>query len=349
MTFSKYLLASAISLTLLISGCKSRHEKRGDDFLKEGKIKNALLSYTKAEKDGKVSKEFNDNFARAYTQMMGQITKKEPTADVLRIYREEIPKRLENTKDTEAVAEFVKQLCVTGKALIDLEDMTYVMEGFKSFKLAAEWSKKHNTAQADYKKAFSEVETIYSKKILEEAASAENSVAAEYSLLVGRFILPENEAIQTELDNIRVKNRSHFLIFQAAGIDNPSPNIDVNAYIIAFPALKIGGGSAAGELQVWNSSGNNFEFSGADFKLVGKDGTELAGKQTGVATCTSVELDPKTFQNKTEKFAVGKNAKLIVEGQCSLGMSWSYPSGFEPEYIMLKNEFGTGKKFLGKV
>jgi hypothetical protein len=347
MNLKKFSTAGALITLLVLSGCKSKLEKMGDEFLEQGKIRNAVTFYTKANAKGEVSEEFNDNFILAYTRMMDQVAKKDPASGAIRGYVEEIQKRIGECKRPEVTTEFVETLSKVARAQVEIggDDYGIILQAFAFFDIAKNVSKSQgNAGKAELDKNFSSVENKYLDMVISEAEGMESSVATEYKYLEAQNVIPDNQKLKEKLNEIRKKNRGDFLIFQAAGIEHPSPKVDIYSYVFAFPSVSITGTNTTGELQVWNSAGNNVEITAEEIFLVSTDGKKVAGKQIGNGTCTSPELD-KEFKNKTVNFT-GK-ALLIVEGNCSMKVSWTYDSGFTPDYVSWENEFGKGRKYLG--
>jgi hypothetical protein len=117
---------------------------------------------------------------------------------------------------------------------------------------------------------------------------------------------------------------------------------------MAMPTIKLTKNSLSGELQFWASTGNNTELDPSKIKLVSTDGKEVFAKgDTG--WCEAEVLVGKKGDEKIEKKQKkfkGKG-KLMNEFQCSVNVSFSYPSGFVPDYIEYKDNFGIGRKYLG--
>jgi len=342
-------LVMVLIAALVLSGCKGAYEKRGDEHLQEGRLRNALKNYMMAEEQGKISDEFHDNHAVALSRMVLALVKDNPTGANVRGYADEIKNKEENLKDPAKIKEVASNLAQAAKIQIanNYEMFGMILEGFQSLETAEALSKKAAEASAEVEAVRKEAEEIYTKQVLKMAEDMSNNVAKEYQLLLGQHVMPKNETIAKELNEVRKKNRGDFLIFQAAGIDRPSPKVETNSYVIAFPSLKIGPTSMSGELQAWNSSGNNTTLSADKITLVGTNGESVTAKQTGVGDCMTPELDKnKDYQNKRKRFNSGE-ALFITEGQCSMVVTFEYQSGFVPDYVMIKDQFGRGRKYLG--
>jgi hypothetical protein len=343
-------LGLVIALSFLM-GCKSTYEKRGDEHLAAGRLKNALINYNAAEEKGKLSEEFHDNHALALSQMMIKIVKDNSMSTAALGYYEAIEKKHREglLKNAPTVAQIAENLANAGALQVMQNDgqFGFVIEGYNNIKLANELVKAHSADGAKVKEARQKADDFYVKSVLDQA-NIESTVAAEYHLLLGKKMMPENKEILDALNAVRKKNRSDFLIFQAHGIERPSPLIDHNAYIMAFPSVKISNTGLAGELQLWNSAGNNTMLAAQNIKLVSTDGKEIEAKQTSVGKCTSPELDEKKdFINKENTYKPGEEMLFITEGKCNVGISYSFGSDFTPDYILYKDKFGEGRKYLG--
>lgn len=349
---TKKLFAVVVAAAfLMVSGCKSTYEKRGDEHLAAKRLKNALLNYNKAEEKGDVSEEFHDNHSLALSMLMAKLVKENALTTATLNYYEALQKKHKDglLKNAETAGQIAKNISFSGATQVIGADgqVGFIIEGFNNIKLAEEIVKAHGQGGNDVKDARSKAEASFEGSQLTLAGEMDNTVAQEYQLLLGAKLMPNSEKIKEALNAVRLKNRGDFLIFQAAGIDRPSPIVEVNSYVMAFPRIKVGPKGITAELQVWNSSGNNIKAQGEDFAVVSVDGKEAKGKQTSVAKCTSPELDEKTFENKENTFKAGQEMLFINEGKCSFNISFSYGSDFVPNYIVLKNKFGEGRKYLG--
>lgn len=340
---TRYLASLSLFAVVALSSCKSATEKRGDEHLKAGRLKNAMAMYTKAEQKGNVSKEFNDNFALAYIRMLAQIAKNDPMNGAILGYKTQIPKYLANTQNTAVVSEFINALIQVAKGQIKMGregNYSLVLEGFRALELAEEWSKKHSVEQGTLKAAKTEIEKDYVPYVLGLAKEESNSVAREYILLEAEVVMPDNAELQEALAKVRLENRGHFLIFEAVGVENPSPKVNKFGYIMAFPSLRIARTETRGEIQFWNSTGNNTTLDINNIKLFSKDGKEVVAKQTGNSSCTVSDPMAKT------RAPFRGTGKLLDEGQCSIMLSFSYGADFQPHFVEYRDGFGVGRKFL---
>ena len=162
---------------------------------------------------------------------------------------------------------------------------------------------------------------------------------------------PENADVKAALNKSRIGTRGYFLIFGEQIGEPVNRRIDKWGYVMAFPTIKIGPTSLAGELQFWASTGNNTELDPSKIKLVSTDGQEVVAKATG-GWCAAEVLVGKKGDEKIEKkrqnLKAGEKGKLMNEFQCSLNVSFTFGKGFVPDYVEYKDEFGIGRKYLGQ-
>jgi len=340
---NKKLLVLTFGLALALVGCKSKNESRGDEHLAEGRFMNAVRSYTAAEQAGSVSDEFYDNFTLAYVKVLGQMVKKDPMSEAIRGYVEQIEKSLPKLKNPKVAEEYVGVLVEAGKAQTAVEgEYEYTLQGFANLDSAVAIAKRYNVPGDAPVKARAAAEDAFVKKTIAAAQAEDNSVAREYTLLTANVVAPKNAELQKVLNEVRLKNRADFLIFEAAGIEQPSRWVNIYGYIMAFPSIAISPTGLKGELQVWASTGNNTDFEVGKIKLVSTDGKEVFATQTSVGWCQS--SDP--MGKKKEK--LDKKGKLLNENQCSANIAFSYGADFIPDYVEYKDQFGLGRKYLGR-
>lgn len=340
---NKKVLAMTLGLAMLVVGCKSKNESRGDEHLAEGRYMNAVRSYTAVLQSGKMSEEFYDNFTLSYIKVLGQMVKKDPMSEAIRGYTEQIEKNLPKVKDNKVVEEYVNVLIDAGKAQVAVEgEYEFTLQGFRNLDSAAAIAKRYNVPGSASTQARTEAEATFVKKIMADAQLESNTVAREYVLLSAEVVAPNNAELKKALNEVRLKNRDQFLIFEAAGIESPSRWVNTNGYIIAFPSLSMASTSFKAEIQFWGSTGNNTDLEVEKIKLVSTDGKEVLAKQVGIGWCSSSDPEGK----KKEK--LNKVGKLLNEGQCSANITFSYPSGFVPDYVEYKDQYGIGRKYLGQ-
>lgn len=334
-----------VALSLFLVGCKSKQEEMADDFLAQNKLTNAINFYTKAEKKGEVSETFYDNFALAYLRMAAQTAKRDPMSTIVPSYLEQVDKFVAKSKNPAVIEEYVTTLAQIGSAQAVVEGAyEFTLQGFKNLEHAEEVSAKNGKVGASaIQTARDAAEKKYVASVIASAAAIENSVAKEYELLLGEVVAPNNAELKAALNETRKKNRGDFLIFEAAGVESPSRWVNKYGYVLAFPSISIGATETKGELQFWNSSGNNSDLDGSAIKIVSVDGKEVVTKGALGGWCTG--NDP--IKPSKEKLKNGKG-KLFDEGTCSVQVSFTYESGFVPDYVEYKDGFGVGRKYLGQ-
>ncbi|NLB62649.1 MAG: hypothetical protein GX801_00895 [Fibrobacter sp.] len=337
------LITFAVVFSLFLFGCKSKTEKLGDQHLEAGRIQNAIAMYTKAEQKGKVSDEFYDNFSTAYLKMAERLAENDPGNTVVRGYLDQSDKFLKESKNEEVVEYFIKVLTKIGVLQTQVDfDYEFTLQGFNNIKLAEEYSAKHNKlGAAIIKAARDEAESKVVKAAIEKASAVDNSVAQEYELALAEVVAPNNEELLAAINPVRKKNRGDFLIYQAVGIEQPSRWVDKYGYVMAFPSITVGPTELKGEIQFWNSSGNNTELVVADIRLVSTDGKEVNAKQVGVGWCTGTDAEAKTKERLAGK------GRLLDEKQCSADIVFNYGRDFTPDYVEYRDNFGVGRKYLG--
>lgn len=339
------LIILSLAAALLLAGCKSKQEKMADEFLEKGKLTNAITFYTKAEQKGGVSETFYDNFSLAYLRMALQTTKRDPMSTIVSSYLEQVDKFMAKSQNATAIEEYVTTLAQIGSLQAQVEgNYEFTLQGFSNLKHAEEVSAKNGkVGAAAIQTARDQAEKKYVATVITEANGEENTVAREYYLLLGEVVAPNNAELKSALNEVRKKNRGDFLIFEAAGVESPSRWVNKYGYVLAFPSISISGSETKGELQIWNSSGNNSDFDASVIKIVSVDGKEVPAKGSMAGWCTG--NDP--IKPTKEKLSGGRG-KMLNEGTCSVNLSFSYGSDFIPDYVEFKDQFGTGRKYLGQ-
>jgi hypothetical protein len=330
MKTKKIVLTGVLASALLLGACKAKREAIGDEQLEKGQLKNALMMYGKhLDKGGSLSDEFWDNYSLAMIRMMAKVAKDSPEGDVVNTYMTELPKKLEQTKKPETAKEFVEAAITVAKSLIATEDYRLEVNAWKYLNSAKKIAEEKGAGKAEITSALKQLEEAYAARYLKLAADVPDNQgeAAEYYLLAALVNIPGNEAITKQLQEVRKKNISTFLIWaeEVNGI-TPSPLVDVTQYHIAFRkgTYSQSATSLNGAVQIWNTSGNSTNLVGENFTLHGKDG--------------SVIKNSKKISKDCERFDSEKD--------CSTTVSFKYPSSFEIDYIQLKNADGQGKKYL---
>jgi hypothetical protein len=342
---SKKILLVSVVASLFFFGCKSKVESLGDEHLAAGRLQNAIAMYTKADQKGGVSEGFYDNFGRAYLRQAAFLAKKDPMSNVVAGYLEQVDKMVEKSKDQALIEEFVTTLAAIGAGQANADGgYEFVLQGFQNLKHAEEVSAKNGkVGAAKIQSSRDEAEKKYVGNVLKNALNVDNLVAREYEYLSAEVVAPNNAELKAVLNDVRKKNRGDFLIFEAAGVETPSRWVNKYGYVLAFPSLSITSTGAKGELQMWNSSGNNSDIDTKTIKIVSTDGKESIVKGGLSGWCTGV--DP--MKPTKEKLKNG-SGKLLDEGTCSVNVEFSFDSGFVPDYIEYKDGFGLGRKFLGQ-
>ena len=341
----KKVVFSLVSAAVFF-GCKGKNESDGDSYYKEGKYRNAVNSYTAALSKGKISDGFYDSFVIAYASAAKQTAKKNASDDIIRSYVEQIHKNLPKSKKAATKDSVVLALSEIGAAQVlgDFE-YEYTLQGFRNLDSAISIAKRNNgsnagLAESSRKKA----EDAIVKRAIENSDGAENTIAAEYTLLEAEVVAPKNPALKAALNKIRLKNRGDYLLFAEEIIgQRASRLVDKYGYVMSFPILSIGPTSTTGELAVWNSTGNNVDFDVSTIKMVSTDGQSADAKYVGGGWCfMSDHLGKMKSQFK------GSVGRLLSELSCQAKVSFNYPSGFVPDYIEVKDKDNNiGRKYFG--
>jgi len=331
----------------MLFGCKGKNESDGDSYYKDGKYRNAVNSYTAALSKGKISDGFYDSFVIAYASAAKQTAKKNASDDIIRSYVEQIHKNLPKSKKAATKDSVVLALSEIGAAqVLGGFEYEYTLQGFRNLDSAISIAKRNGgsnagVAESSRKKA----EDAIVKQAIENSDGAENTIAAEYTLLEAEVVAPKNAALKTALNKIRMKNRGDYLLFAEEIIgQKPSRLVDKYGYVMSFPIINIGPTSTTGELAVWNSTGNNVDFDVSTIKMVSTDGKETNAKYLGGGWCfMSDHLGKMKSQFK------GSVGRLLSELSCQAKLSFNYPSGFIPDYVEVKDKDNNiGRKYLGQ-
>jgi len=343
------LLVILLGVAVAFTGCKSKNESNGDRYLKEGRYRNAVNSYTNALQKGKVSKDFYDNFVVAYISAAKQTAKKNASDDLIRSYAEQIFKNMPNVKNKAAIDSVVQGLSEIGLAQINGDfEYEYTLQGFRNLDSAISIAKKNgasaNFAEATRKKA----EDALVKRVLESAEGAGNDITTEYVLLEAEVVAPGNADLKKALNKIRLKTRDTFLIFAEEIIgQRASRLVDKYGYVIAFPNISISSTGTTGEVSIWNSTGNNVAFEPGLLKLVSKTGESVSAKYTGGGWCGMDGVVGGQYKESRNPFK-GSTGELRTEKTCNAKISFAYSKGFEPDYVDYRDKDNNiGRKYLG--
>ncbi|MCL2259754.1 MAG: hypothetical protein FWC15_00195 [Fibromonadales bacterium] len=341
---------SLAALLLGLVGCKGKNESNGDSFLKEGKYRNAVNSYTNALKKGKVSKDFYDSFVMAYTLSAKQTSKRNPGDDIIRSYIEQVHKYLPQAKKAATLDSVVAGLAEIGVAQVKSGiEYQVTLQGFRHLDSALSIAKRNNLDIRAAHAARQEAEKSIVTQAIENADGVNSDIAAEYYLLEAEVVAPNNEDLKKALDKIRFKNRNTWLIFAAADI-TPSPLVDKYGYVMYFPSINLTPTGATGDIQVWNSTGNNMPFEPNKLKIVSKTGEAVTGKYTGGGYCDIDLVDQKTGMFKpTKQLFKGSVGELRSEKNCYAKIAFTYARGFDPDYVEYTDSLSNiGRKYFGK-
>jgi len=331
----------------MLFGCKGKNESDGDSYYKDGKYRNAVNSYTAALSKGKTSDGFYDSFVIAYASAAKQTAKKNASDEIIRSYMEQIHKNLPKSKKAATKDSVVLALSEIGLAqVLGGFEYEYTLQGFRNLDSAISIAKRNGgsnagVAESSRKKA----EDAIVKQAIENSDGAENTIAAEYTLLEAEVVAPKNVALKEALNKVRLKNRGDYLLFAEEIIGQKASRlVDKYGYVMSFPILSIGPTSTTGEIAVWNSTGNNVDFDVSTIKMVSTDGKEVNAKYIGGGWCfMSDHLGKMKSQFK------GSVGRLLSELSCQAKISFSYPSGFIPDYVHVKDkDSNIGRKYFGQ-
>jgi hypothetical protein len=330
----------------LFWGCKGKNESDGDSYYKDGKYRNAVNSYTAALQKGKTSDGFYDSFVIAYASAAKQTAKKNSSDDIIRSYVEQIHKNLPKSKKAATKDSVVLALSEIGVSqVLGGFEYEYTLQGFRNLDSAINIAKRNGgsnagVAESSRKKA----EDAVVKQAIENSDGAENTIAAEYALLEAEVVAPKNAALKEALNKIRIKNRGDYLLFAEEIIgQRASRLVDKYGYVMSFPILSIGPTGTTGEIAIWNSTGNNVDFDVSIIKMVSTDGNEASAKYTGGGWCFMSD-----HLGKMKSPFKGSVGRLLSELSCQAKISFSYPNGFVPDYIEVKDkDNNVGRKYFG--
>ena len=348
---NKFFLTAALATTLAFTACKGTNEKRGDEHLQNARYRNAINSYLEAKKKGSISDEFYDNFTLALVRAAEVEAKKDPLSALLSGYFSKAAQNLDSVKSDEVKKEYSRILADVGRVQVSQEGIDYgtILNGFASIDSALSVAKTVGT-DAEIKTIRTEAEKAYVAKNISTAKDEEDPVVAEYRLLQMAEVAPDNEEVKTALNKSRVSTRGYFLIFGENIGERVNSRIDKYGYVMAFPTLKMAPGSLNGELQIWASTGNNTEFDVSKIKIISTDGREAIAKQSGAGWCIAEVIEGKGDNERVvpKKQSFKGKGKLLNEFQCGVMVSFSYDKDFTPDYVIYKDEYGEGRKYLGQ-
>jgi hypothetical protein len=342
-----------LSLVLSLGACKSKLESSADDYLEDGKYQNAMNLYNKAEQKGKdkVSEEFYDNYSLAMVKNAVLVAKKNATDERLIAYAEQLYDIMPKIKSDNALDTVLLNLGALGISQTKAEfDFEATLQGFRNLDSAISKAKAKSrpvlaSLQADRKAA----EDIIVKKQIEASTGAENSIGAEYELLSAELFAPNDPALKYALDTLRVKNRKEFLVFEWAGIEQPSRYVNKYGFVIALADPKLGPTSLTGTFNVINFTANNETLDISKIKLIS---TEQDGKRDTVTARQTGKGECQENDDMVKKYKAFKNkAYLHTERECNVLIAFNYKKGFVPDFVeFTSNDHGQnklGRKYLG--
>jgi len=343
------LFVSAAFL-VAFAGCKGKLESSGDSYYKEGKFRNAVNSYTNALQKGKISDQFYDSFVIAYASAAKQTSKKNRSDDLIRSYIEQIHKHLPNTKKAATKDSVVLALAEIGVGQVeDGAEYEYILQGFRNLDSAVSIAKRSGISASNAEAARKKAESTIVKLALENSNGAENEITAEYTLLEAEVVAPNNPELKKALDAIRVKNRGTWLIFAEDIIgQRASRMVDKFGYVLALPILNISPTSTAGEIAVWNATGNNVTFEPSKLKLVSRTGESTTAKYVGGGWCSIDKVVNGLFKATNVPFK-GSEGELRTEKTCNAKFSFTHQKDFVPDYVEYKDsDNNIGRKYFGQ-
>jgi hypothetical protein len=326
MIFTKWI-SSIVVLAVLFTGCKNRFETRGDQFLQEGNIRNAIRAYLAAEEKGSNSRSFYDNFSLAYIRLISEID--DPYSENISAALDLLENYLQGSSNRSVWDEYFQVIPNVANAKIATRDFNQIYIGFDLWRKLALRSNELSFRQQEINNLYDSTATSYVRELLQSASSYENTIAQEYMLTQAEVALGAHPLLDSALRIVRKANRHTFLIFSehASGIARPSPLIDRYGFIAAFRQgeLHIRPEQIRAYIQIWNSTGMNTALDASNIRLISKIGDEVQGTPQGSNGCRTLPL----------------------EGDCTLGVLFRFPSDFIPDYISIKNTVGEGRKYLG--
>ena len=329
MKMSKVLLWTALSLTFLLTSCRSRQEAAGDKFRKGGDPINALLQYEQAIARGKVTKDFYKHYALVNIQVMQFRSQADPSAEFLDILKDTIVSLLKQHPDPENEVLFAGVLHKIGSERIKQGSE----EGGFAFLLAADnLANKPAGLNIDaMKKSFIKTKLDEIEGDYKDAASEPTSgIVADYkmnklSLLFGGKEIPEMKDLWSK---IRKLNLNTYLMYDYEGL---LPELDqrINKYGVLLAIVKMDKGATSLKIQAkaFNGGGTPISVLGDAFTLVDRDGNAYK-PAAKLAAFTKKDLINTRDESKTG------------------GLTFNYPAGTEPWYIEYKTNSGLSRKYL---
>ncbi|MDR3002513.1 MAG: hypothetical protein LBU89_14800 [Fibromonadaceae bacterium] len=354
------MLKKSVSLVVFaallvgFTGCKGKNESNGDSHFKKGNFRNAVNSYTNALQKGKISDEFYDSFVIAYASAAKQTARRNPSDEIISNYFEQIHRHLPKINPKFTSKKGTLDSVVVALSEIGLAQVKgnfgyeYTLQGFRSLDSAISIAKRGNT-NANPSQLRREAEKEVVTQAIENSEGAENDVAAEYALLEAEVVAPNDENLKKALNAMRLKNRGTWLIFAEDLIGQPASRlVDKYGYVIAFPSLSLTAAGGAGEIAVWNATGNNVAFDVNRLRLVSTSGEEVSARYTGGGWCAVDRVERGKFVEARVQFK-GSVGELRSEKTCNAKLSFTFPRNFVPDYVEYKDANNNiGRKYLGQ-
>lgn len=329
MKMSKVLLSTALSLTFLLTSCRSRQEAAGDKFRKGGDPINAVVQYEQAIARGKVSKEFYKNYALVNIQVMDYRSKEDPSAAFLDILKDTIVSLLKQYPDPENEVFFAGVLHRIGSERIKMGSD----EGGFNFLLATDnLNNKPAGLNIDaVKKGFLKTKLEEIEGDYKDASSEPTSgIVADYkmnklALLFGGKEIPEMKDLWSR---IRKMNLNTYLMYDYEGL---LPELDhrINKYGVLLAIVKMEKGATSLKVQAkaFNGGAAPINVFGDSFTLVDRDGN--------------------VYKPAAKIGAFGKKDLISTRDESKTGgLTFNYPAGTEPWYLEYKSETGMSRKYL---
>ena len=235
-----FLATLAMSVAFALTGCKGANEKRGDEHLANERYRNAIAQYVDAQKKGKVSDEFYDNFTLALVRGANIEAKSNINSDLSSGYFDKAASNISKVQKPEVIEEFVTSYATIGKQQAAQQGLDYgsTLQAFAKIDTALSIAKKMNAGEAAVKTIRAEAENLYVPAALAEANDETDPVVCEYNLLRIAEIAPENADVKAALNKSRKGTRGYFLIF-GENIPDPSGKnrVDKWGYVMALPTI----------------------------------------------------------------------------------------------------------------
>ncbi len=335
MNFSRVLLGSALTVTLIFTGCRSRQEAAGDKYRKAGDPLHSLMQYEEALKRGKVSKEFHKNYTLINIQAMSLRSKEDPTAEFLDILKDTVASLLSQYPDPANASLFITVLQDIGMARIKIGSTDAVESAFKFLQTADSLGGKNSQTSARVaalKKEFLDKKMKEIEEDLKEAANQPTAgIVADYKLnKIALMMGGETLDMKGLWSRVRKLNLNTYLMYDNDEVDlGERPDHRINKYGILIGIVKLEPGAKTTKVQikVFNGSSGPITFDSPMFTLVDRQGNVFTpSSKIG-------HFSPKDLVGKGDESKTG-------------GLTFTYPEGTEPYFIEFKSQSGVSRKYL---